>query len=73
MTQIQASLQIQARVVMHTSYLGDAALATANLAQTDDIEWTVMKSLAAAGPNAEVCVLPVEPQTFPCPSQGAEE
>jgi len=63
--QIQASLQIQARVVMHTSYLSDAALATAHLEQTDDIERTVMESLSAAGPDARVCVLPEGPQTIP--------
>ena len=49
--QIQASLQIQARVVMHTSYLSDAALATAHLEQTADIERTVMESLRRRGPT----------------------
>ena len=69
--QIQASLQIQARVVMHTSYLSDAALATAHLEQTADIERTVMDSLTAAGPDARVCVLPEGPQTIPyLPGQG---
>ena len=72
--QIQASLQIQARVVMHTSYLSDAALATAHLEQTADIERTVMESLAAAGPDARVCVLPEGPQTIPyLPGQGTAE
>ena len=72
--QIQASLQIQARVVMHTSYLSDAALATAHLEQTADIERTVMDSLAAAGPDARVCVLPEGPQTIPyLPGQGTAE
>ena len=72
--QIQASLQIQARVVMHTSYLSDAALATAHLEQTADIERTVMDTLAAAGPDARVCVLPEGPQTIPyLPGQGTTE
>ena len=72
--QIQASLQIQARVVMHTSYLSDAALATAHLEQTADIERTVMDTLAAAGPDARVCVLPEGPQTIPyLPGQGTGE
>ena len=72
--QIQASLQIQARVVMHTSYLSDAALATAHLEQTAHIERTVMESLAAAGPDARVCVLPEGPQTIPyLPGQGTAE
>ena len=72
--QIQASLQIQARVVMHTSYLSDAARATAHLEQTADIGRTVMDSLASAGPDARVCVLPEGPQTIPyLPGQGTGE
>ena len=72
--QIQASLQIQARVVMHTSFLSDAALATAHLEQTADIERTVMESLVAAVPDARVCVLPEGPQTIPyLPGQGTAE
>ncbi len=72
--QIQASLQIQARVVMHTSYLSDAALASAHLEQTADIERTVLESLTAAGPDARVCVLPEGPQTIPyLPGQGTAE
>ncbi|MEU8207330.1 nickel-dependent lactate racemase [Streptosporangium sp. NPDC049046] len=63
--QIQARIQAGARVVMHTSYLGDADLATAHLEQTDDIEATVNEALAAAGPGARVCVLPEGPQTIP--------
>ncbi|MER6828229.1 nickel-dependent lactate racemase [Streptosporangium sp. NPDC000563] len=63
--QIQARIQAGARVVMHTSYLGDADLATAHLEQTDDIEATVIQALAAAGPGARVCVLPEGPQTIP--------
>jgi lactate racemase len=63
--QIQAKIQSRARVVMHTSYLSDAALATAHLEQTDDIERTVLEALGAAGPAARVCVLPEGPQTIP--------
>lgn len=63
--QIQAKGQDYARVVMHTSYLSDATLATAHLEQGDDIARTVMASLRAAGPDARVCVLPEGPQTIP--------
>lgn len=68
--QIQARVQAGARVVMHTSYLSDADLATAHLERTDDIEATVIEALAAAGPNARVCVLPEGPQTIPYLSGG---
>jgi nickel-dependent lactate racemase len=63
--QVQAKVQCQARVVMHTSYLSDHALQTAHLEQTADIAATVEEALAAAGPQARVCVLPEGPQTIP--------
>lgn len=63
--QIQAAIQAQARVVMHTSFLSDGELAAAHLEQTDDVGSTVEEALAAAGPEATVCVLPEGPQTIP--------
>ncbi|GAA5134345.1 nickel-dependent lactate racemase [Pseudonocardia adelaidensis] len=63
--QVQAKVQNLARVVMHTSYLSDEALATAHLEQTADIAGTVERALAAAGPDSRVCVLPEGPQTIP--------
>jgi lactate racemase len=63
--QVQAKVQSRARVVMHTSYLSDHALAAAHLEQTADIAGTVAEALAAAGPDAHVCVLPEGPQTIP--------
>jgi nickel-dependent lactate racemase len=63
--QVQAKLQCHARVVMHTSYLSDEALAAAHLEQTDDISATVREALAVAGPDARVCVIPEGPQTIP--------
>jgi lactate racemase len=63
--QVQAKVQCQARVVMHTSYLSDQALAAAHLEQTADIAGTVEEALAAAGADATVCVLPEGPQTIP--------
>ncbi|MFB9682256.1 nickel-dependent lactate racemase [Streptosporangium vulgare] len=68
--QIQARIQAGARVVVHTSYLSDADLATAHLERTDDIAATVTEALAAAGPGARVCVLPEGPQTIPYLSGG---
>ncbi|GAA0940298.1 nickel-dependent lactate racemase [Pseudonocardia zijingensis] len=66
--QVQAKVQSLARVVMHTSYLSDEALAAAHLEQTGDIAGTVAEALAAAGPDARVCVLPEGPQTIPYPA-----
>ncbi len=63
--QIQARIQADCQVVMHTSYLSDAELATAHLQQTADISGSVAEALAAAGPDARLCVLPEGPQTIP--------
>jgi lactate racemase len=63
--QIQARIQAAARVVMHTSYLTDEALAAAHLTQTGDIAAAVAEEVAAAGAGARVCVLPEGPQTIP--------
>lgn len=63
--QIQARIQSNCRVVMHTGHLSDAELATAHLEQTRDITATVAEALAAAGPGARLCVLPEGPQTIP--------
>ena len=63
--QIQAKIQADARVVMHTSYLTDAELAAAHLEQTADVADAVQQALSANGPNARVCVLPEGPQTIP--------
>ena len=63
--QIQARIQSGSRVVMHTSHLSDAELATAHLEQTADISATVAEALARAGTGARLCVLPEGPQTIP--------
>ncbi|WP_431946907.1 nickel-dependent lactate racemase [Actinacidiphila sp. bgisy167] len=63
--QIQARIQSGSRVIMHTSFLSDAELASAHLEQTHDISDTVAEALAAAGPDARLCVLPEGPQTIP--------
>jgi nickel-dependent lactate racemase len=63
--QIQARIQSTSRVVMYTSFLTDADLAAAHLEQTADISAAVAESLAAAGPDARLCILPEGPQTIP--------
>ncbi|GII32967.1 nickel-dependent lactate racemase [Planotetraspora mira] len=57
--QIQARIQIAARVIMHTSFLSGAELASAHLEQTGDISATV------ASLPGRVCVLPEGPMTIP--------
>ncbi|MDH6221040.1 nickel-dependent lactate racemase [Streptomyces pseudovenezuelae] len=68
--QIQARIQSGSQVIMHTSFLSDGELATAHLRQTHDISATVAQALAAAGPDARVCVLPEGPQTIPYVERG---
>ncbi len=63
--QIQARIQSTSRVVMHTGFLTDGDLAAAHLEQTADISAAVADSLAAAGPDARLCILPEGPQTIP--------
>src|SRR3954453_19409715 len=63
--QTQARIQSTSRVVMHTGTLTDADLAAVHLEQTADIATTVAESLAAAAPDARLCVLPEGPQTIP--------
>ncbi len=63
--QIQAKIQNDCRVVMHTGYLSDADLATAHLTQTTDIAATMAEALGRAGPDARACVLPEGPLTIP--------
>jgi hypothetical protein len=63
--QIQAKLQARAQVVMHTSYLSEADLASAHLGRTDDVADAVQQALRRAGPDARVCALPEGPQTIP--------
>jgi nickel-dependent lactate racemase len=62
--QIQARIQADTHVVMHTSYLTDAQLAAAHLEQTADITDAVDRALTDT-PDARICVLPEGPQTIP--------
>lgn len=63
--QIQAKIQAANRVVVHTGFLSDEDLAAAHLEQTHDISAAAAEALAAAGPDATLCVLPEGPQTIP--------
>jgi hypothetical protein len=50
---------------VYSDYLSADQLAAAHLGHTDDVAATVRDALAAAGPDARVCVLPEGPQTIP--------
>jgi nickel-dependent lactate racemase len=61
--QIQARIQAQARVLMHTSFLSDDELAEAHLESAADLDARVAGLLGARS-QARVCVLPEGPQTI---------
>jgi nickel-dependent lactate racemase len=63
--QVQAKIQVQAEVVVHSGYLDAGALQSAHLGHSEDVSETVAAALDAAGPDARVCVLPEGPQTIP--------
>lgn len=63
--QIQARIQADARVVMHSGFLSDDDLRAAHLEPTADIADTVTQALEQAGPDARVCALPEGPMTVP--------
>jgi nickel-dependent lactate racemase len=63
--QIQARIQADCRVIVHTTYLSDTDLAAVHLEQTDDPSASVAAAVRLAGAAARVCVLPEGPQTIP--------
>ncbi|MBM9468139.1 nickel-dependent lactate racemase [Nakamurella leprariae] len=63
--QMQAKVQVHARVGVHSAFLGDDDLRSAHLEPVPDIADWVGRALDDAGPDARVCVLPEGPQTIP--------
>ena len=63
--QIQAQIQTRARVLVKTSGLADREIRAAHLDPIHDVAAAVRGALAAAGPQATLCVLPQGPQTIP--------
>jgi len=63
--QVQARVQSKARVLVHCAGLSGSQLAAAHLEPASDVSDAVAEALAAAGPEARVCVLPEGPQTIP--------
>ena len=63
--QIQAQIQMKARVMIKTGCLTPAAVRAAHLEPIDDVAAAVDCVMRAAGPYARLCVLPQGPQTIP--------
>jgi len=63
--QVQAKIQIKARVGVHSAYLSGDDLRSAHLEKVDDLGEGIARALAEAGRDARVCVLPEGPQTIP--------
>jgi len=63
--QIQAQIQTKARVLVKTSGLSGREIRAAHFEPIDDVAAAVREALAAAGPDATLCVLPQGPQTIP--------
>jgi hypothetical protein len=65
LVQIQAQIQLKARVSVKAGGLSAKQLRAAHFEPIEDIEAAVTDALKAAGPQASVCVLPHGPQTIP--------
>mgnify|MGYP005845651659 CR=1 FL=1 len=63
--QIQAQIQLKARVLLKNSYLSPDQVRAAHLEPVDDVEQAITRLLAEYGPAARLCVLPQGPQTIP--------
>lgn len=62
--QVLSRVQVLARVGVHSDYLDEAALHSANLISVPDVSAAIAAELAAVGPDARACILPEGPQTI---------
>ena len=63
--QVQAQVQLKARVYLKSSYLSDEEVRGALLEPCHSIEDTLAELMREYGPQARICVLPEGPQTIP--------
>jgi nickel-dependent lactate racemase len=63
--QLQAQVQQQVEVLVHSDYLPDATLREMLFQPCHDIAAAVAEALQRHGPGARLCVLPEGPQTIP--------
>ena len=68
--QLQAQIQLRARVFLKSSYLGPDQVRAAHLEPVEDISSAVSEVLRSQGPDARVCVLPQGPHTIPYVEKG---
>jgi lactate racemase len=63
--QIQALVQLKARVLVKAGCLSDEQIRASHFEPIADISAAISHALSAAGPQATLCVLPHGPQTIP--------
>jgi len=63
--QIQAQIQLRAKVRLKSTNLDAEQVRAAHLEPVEDLQATVWDSIEEHGPDATVCVLPQGPQTIP--------
>jgi nickel-dependent lactate racemase len=63
--QLQAMIQVRARVLVKCDGLGGEVLRSVHLEAIDDVGQATRDALDRAGPGATLCVLPQGPQTIP--------
>jgi lactate racemase len=63
--QIQALIQLKARVLVKAGCLSDEQIWAAHFQPVDDVSAAIGSALREAGPQATLCVLPNGPQTIP--------
>jgi nickel-dependent lactate racemase len=67
--QVQALIQMKAKVFVKSDCLSDRQIRAAHFEPIHDVAAAVDQALRSAGPNATLCVLPQGPQTIPYLSQ----
>jgi nickel-dependent lactate racemase len=63
--QIQALIQLKARVLVKSGFLSDKELRAAHFEPVQDVSAAVADAVQRAGSDATLCVLPQGPQTIP--------
>jgi nickel-dependent lactate racemase len=70
--QVQAQIQMKARVLVYSDYLSDEQISGAMFEPCRDVAATIARLKAEYGPDASICILPQGPQTVPYLTHAAE-